>query len=138
MFVDRQRKIQRWVDDNRDTIQTTKLARPRKSFNKNSASPDQDGFYTTRQIAGAVYGGALSEEKLRTQRQMPRHQGIRRRTISYEELIMSRAKVVLITGCSSGFGRLMAETLARKSYQVFATMRAVKDRNSNDVLIRGH
>ena len=51
---------------------------------------------------------------------------------------MSQAKVVLITGCSSGFGRLMAETLARKSYQVFATMRAVKDRNSNDVLIRGH
>ena len=33
---------------------------------------------------------------------------------------MSQAKVVLITGCSSGFGRLMAETLARKSYQVFA------------------
>ena len=51
---------------------------------------------------------------------------------------MSQAKVVLITGCSSRFGRLMAETLARKSYQVFATMRAVKDRNSNDVLIRGH
>jgi len=44
---------------------------------------------------------------------------------------MSQAKVVLITGCSSRFGRLMAETLARKSYQVFATMRAVKDRNSN-------
>ena len=44
---------------------------------------------------------------------------------------MSQAKVVLITGCSSGFGRFMAETLARKSYQVFATMRAVQGRNSN-------
>jgi NAD(P)-dependent dehydrogenase (short-subunit alcohol dehydrogenase family) len=43
---------------------------------------------------------------------------------------MNPAKVVLITGCSSGFGRLMAETLARKHYQVFATMRAVQDRNA--------
>jgi NAD(P)-dependent dehydrogenase (short-subunit alcohol dehydrogenase family) len=48
-----------------------------------------------------------------------------------QELIMNPAKVVLITGCSSGFGRLMAETLARKHYQVFATMRALQDRNAN-------
>jgi NAD(P)-dependent dehydrogenase (short-subunit alcohol dehydrogenase family) len=46
-------------------------------------------------------------------------------------LIMKPAKVALITGCSSGFGRLMAETLAHKHYQVFATMRAVQDRNAN-------
>ena len=38
--------------------------------------------------------------------------------------------VVLITGCSSGFGLLMAETLARKNYHVFATMRAVDGRNA--------
>jgi NAD(P)-dependent dehydrogenase (short-subunit alcohol dehydrogenase family) len=44
---------------------------------------------------------------------------------------MNSAKVVLITGCSSGFGRLMAETLARKHYHVFATMRAVQNRNAN-------
>jgi len=37
--------------------------------------------------------------------------------------------VVLITGASSGFGRLIAETLARKNYQVFATMRNVNGRN---------
>jgi NAD(P)-dependent dehydrogenase (short-subunit alcohol dehydrogenase family) len=39
--------------------------------------------------------------------------------------------VVLITGASSGFGRLIAETLARKHYQVFATMRGVEGRNAN-------
>jgi NAD(P)-dependent dehydrogenase (short-subunit alcohol dehydrogenase family) len=39
--------------------------------------------------------------------------------------------VVLITGCSSGFGLLMAETLARRNYHVFATMRSVDDRNAN-------
>jgi len=39
-------------------------------------------------------------------------------------------QVVLITGASSGFGRLIAETLARKKFQVFATMRNVKGRNT--------
>lgn len=39
--------------------------------------------------------------------------------------------VVLITGASSGFGRLTAETLARKRYQVFATMRDIEGRNAN-------
>jgi NAD(P)-dependent dehydrogenase (short-subunit alcohol dehydrogenase family) len=38
--------------------------------------------------------------------------------------------VVLITGASSGFGRLIAETLARKKFQVFATMRNLKGRNA--------
>lgn len=40
------------------------------------------------------------------------------------------AKVVLITGASSGFGRLIAETLARKKFSVFATMRNVRSRNA--------
>src|SRR5260370_42003095 len=35
----------------------------------------------------------------------------------------SPPQVVLVTGASSGFGRLIAETLARKNYQGFATMR---------------
>jgi NAD(P)-dependent dehydrogenase (short-subunit alcohol dehydrogenase family) len=38
--------------------------------------------------------------------------------------------VVLITGASSGFGRLIAETLGRKQYQVFATMRDIAGRNA--------
>jgi NAD(P)-dependent dehydrogenase (short-subunit alcohol dehydrogenase family) len=42
----------------------------------------------------------------------------------------STQQVVLITGTSSGFGRLIAETLARKKFQVFATMRNVKGRNA--------
>jgi NAD(P)-dependent dehydrogenase (short-subunit alcohol dehydrogenase family) len=44
---------------------------------------------------------------------------------------MDDGKVVLITGTSSGFGRLIAETLARKKYQVFATMRDIKGRNAS-------
>ena len=39
-------------------------------------------------------------------------------------------RVVLITGTSSGFGRLIAETLARKGFQVFATMRSLNGRNA--------
>jgi NAD(P)-dependent dehydrogenase (short-subunit alcohol dehydrogenase family) len=39
-------------------------------------------------------------------------------------------QVVLITGTSSGFGRLIAETLARKNFQVFATMRDLNGRNA--------
>jgi NAD(P)-dependent dehydrogenase (short-subunit alcohol dehydrogenase family) len=39
-------------------------------------------------------------------------------------------QVVLVTGTSSGFGRLIAETLARKKFQVFATMRDGKGRNA--------
>ncbi len=39
-------------------------------------------------------------------------------------------QVVLITGASSGFGRLISETLARKNFRVFATMRNVNDRNA--------
>jgi NAD(P)-dependent dehydrogenase (short-subunit alcohol dehydrogenase family) len=44
---------------------------------------------------------------------------------------MDLGKVVMVTGASSGFGRLMVETLARKSYRVYATMRAVEGKNAN-------
>lgn len=43
---------------------------------------------------------------------------------------MKSGAVVLVTGTSSGFGRLIAETLARNHFQVFATMRNVKGRNA--------
>src|SRR5260370_30522233 len=36
---------------------------------------------------------------------------------------MNSKQVVLITGSSTGFGRLFTETLARKGHTVFATMR---------------
>jgi NAD(P)-dependent dehydrogenase (short-subunit alcohol dehydrogenase family) len=42
----------------------------------------------------------------------------------------STKQVALVTGASSGFGRLISETLARKNYQVFATMRNVNGRNA--------
>ena len=38
-------------------------------------------------------------------------------------------KNVVITGTNSGFGRLTAETLARKGYNVFATMRNTDGKN---------
>src|SRR2546421_4383184 len=42
---------------------------------------------------------------------------------------MSRP-VALVTGCSSGFGRLLVEPLARAGYLVYATMRDVDRRNA--------
>ncbi len=40
------------------------------------------------------------------------------------------AQTILVTGSSSGFGRLTVETLARQGYIVFAGMRAVAGRNA--------
>jgi NAD(P)-dependent dehydrogenase (short-subunit alcohol dehydrogenase family) len=42
-------------------------------------------------------------------------------------------RVVLITGCSTGFGRVTAEKLARKKYHVYAAMRSVGGRNAENV-----
>src|SRR6204780_5425136 len=43
---------------------------------------------------------------------------------------MESKQVVLITGSSTGFGRLMAENLARRGHSVFATMRDPGGRNA--------
>lgn len=43
---------------------------------------------------------------------------------------MSDSQVILVTGTSSGFGRLIAETLARRQFTVFAAMRNIQDRNA--------
>ena len=40
------------------------------------------------------------------------------------------SQVVLVTGCSSGFGELIAQTLARAGHRTFATMRGIADRNA--------
>ena len=42
-------------------------------------------------------------------------------------------KVILITGASSGFGRLAAEALARAGHTVYASMRDTKGRNTSHV-----
>jgi len=42
-------------------------------------------------------------------------------------------KTILITGASSGFGRLTAEALAKAGYTVFASMRETKGRNAPEV-----
>jgi len=43
---------------------------------------------------------------------------------------MESKQVVLVTGSSTGFGRLISETLARRSHTVFATMRDPAGRNA--------
>ena len=51
---------------------------------------------------------------------------------------MNSKQVVLITGASTGFGRLFTETLARRGHTVFATMRDPGGRNAgNAAEIRG-
>ena len=45
---------------------------------------------------------------------------------------MNSKQVVLITGSSTGFGRLFTETLARKGHTVFATMRDREGRNAKN------
>jgi len=40
------------------------------------------------------------------------------------------AQTILVTGSSSGFGRLTVETLARQGYTIFAGMRAVAGKNA--------
>jgi NAD(P)-dependent dehydrogenase (short-subunit alcohol dehydrogenase family) len=45
---------------------------------------------------------------------------------------MDAKGVVLITGSSTGFGRIIAETLARAGYKVFATMRDVAGHNAKN------
>lgn len=42
-------------------------------------------------------------------------------------------KVIVITGASSGFGRLSAEALARAGHVVYASMRATTGRNADTV-----
>src|ERR1700723_2158338 len=48
----------------------------------------------------------------------------------YRGGVMESKQVVLITGSSTGFGRLMAENLARRGHSVFATMRDPGGRNA--------
>jgi len=45
---------------------------------------------------------------------------------------MSSKQVVLITGSSTGFGRLFAESLARKGHTVFASMRDPQGKNAKN------
>jgi NAD(P)-dependent dehydrogenase (short-subunit alcohol dehydrogenase family) len=45
---------------------------------------------------------------------------------------MNSKQAVLITGSSTGFGRLFTETLARKGHTVFATMRDPGGRNAKN------
>ena len=43
---------------------------------------------------------------------------------------MKAESVIVVTGASTGFGRLIVETAARRGYSVFATMRNIKGKNA--------
>src|SRR5437879_6038351 len=58
--------------------------------------------------------------------------GFRYRHNRQGRITMNSKQVVLITGSSTGFGRLFAETLARKGHTVFATMRDAGGRNAKN------
>ena len=52
----------------------------------------------------------------------------------YQPTISLKGKSLLITGCSSGFGRLTAELLARQGARVFATMRALPRPEADELI----
>jgi len=43
---------------------------------------------------------------------------------------MDSGQVIVVTGASTGFGRLIAETAARKGYRAYATMRNARGKNA--------
>src|SRR6266404_4581732 len=83
----------------------------------------------TKKREGAVKGGADRDPCI--QLHCFRHQtGF---TVAPQGgMIMNSKQVVLITGSSTGFGRLFTETLARKGHTVFATMRDLGGRNAKN------
>jgi short chain dehydrogenase len=59
------------------------------------------------------------------------HRATKRQFVSFEKngnILM--AQTILVTGSTSGFGRLTVETLARQGYSVFAGMRATTGKNA--------
>jgi hypothetical protein len=69
----------------------------RKALNKNSAQPDTDGCFSTRQITDAVFGG-LNEERLATQRQLTKEYSL--------ENAITEASVLNKAALEAGFSQL--------------------------------
>ena len=75
-------------------------------------------------IAGAAATGALAAASRAAALEEP----------IYRPELNFAGKSVLITGCSSGFGRLTAELLARQGARVFATMRGLPRTEADELI----
>jgi hypothetical protein len=88
----------------------------RKALNKNSATADADGLYTTQQVAAAIYG-SMHIEKLATQKEL-------RRKLEFENAVtearlIDRAELMkgLAAVADAMTTRIMTSELSRSSKQ---------------------
>jgi hypothetical protein len=88
----------------------------RKALNKNSATADADGLYTTQQVAAAIYG-SMHIEKLATQKEL-------RRKLELENAIttgsvLDRAELMkgLAAVADAMTSRIMSSELSRSAKQ---------------------
>jgi hypothetical protein len=88
----------------------------RKALNKNSATADADGLYTTQQVAAAIYG-SMHIEKLATQKEL-------RRKLEFENAVtearlIDRAELMkgLAMVADAMSSRIMTSELSRSSKQ---------------------
>lgn len=59
--------------------------------------------------------------------------GLYEQTLGPNNQDNNMSKIILITGTSSGFGRIAAEALAKAEHIVYASMRATTGRNAPEV-----
>jgi hypothetical protein len=84
----------------------------RKALAKNSAEPDSDGLFSTRQIIAALYG-ALDQEKLATQKELTKRYQLNNCIV--EASVLNRAEVAkgLAAIADAVVSRIMSSGLAR-------------------------
>ena len=85
----------------------------RKLLAKNSAVPDADGLFTTKQITDAVFGG-LNEEKLATQRQLTRRYELDNQVVEASVLNRAELEKVLAQVADAIQSRIMSSELSRE------------------------
>jgi hypothetical protein len=86
----------------------------RKYLAKTSAVADKDGFYSTKQITEAIYGG-LAEEKLATQRQITRKLELENAVTTGSVLRKDSLMAGLSAIADAMVSRVMASELSREA-----------------------